>query len=83
MSLGFYIFSGVCAVCGGGALVSEGFFSRTNVGLIIILIAFIIPLGLVAWAILDDSWLAGLIEVVNIVVGIILGKRISQSVNSW
>ncbi len=79
MSLGFYILVLLFAFFLGYALSSEGFFSSSNVGRVILLIMGIISLGLIGWAIWTGSWLAGLVGIVVIVVGIVLGRMITQS----
>ena len=79
MSLGFYLLALGFAFFLGYALSSEGFFSSSNVGQVALLIMGIISLGLIGWAIWIGTWLAGLLAIVVIVVGVVFGRMITQS----
>ncbi len=79
MSLGFFLLVLIFAFFLGYALSSEGFFSSSNAGRVALLRMGLLALGLIGWAIWTSTWLAGLIGIVMIVVGVVLGRMITQS----
>ncbi len=79
MSLEFYLLSLVFAFFLGYVLSSEGFFFSSNVGQIALLLLGIVAFGLVGWAIWNDSWLAGLIEIVVIISGFLFERLIAKA----